>query len=68
MSTYETRFVREVEVPELLNLWHLSRVPTSGIKESARWHRMRWTAAAFHKAHPEVSETGAYKDLDTILH
>lgn len=65
---YEPRFIREADVPELMNLWHLSRVSLSGTSGGAmRYKRMLWAAGQFSKLHPEVTPTGAYKDLDGLL-
>lgn len=70
MSTFANglpiRFIKPEHAAELINLWHLSRVALSG-KDSSRYARMIWTAKEFHKAHPEVSESGAYKDLECQL-
>lgn len=60
--TFKSRFVPEHLLPELSNLWHLSRVP-----HHSRYDRMSWTSREFSKAHPEISATAAYKDLDGML-
>lgn len=60
--TFKPRFVPEHLLGELSNLWHLSRVP-----KNTRYERMLWASSEFSKAHPEVSATGAYKDLDAML-
>lgn len=65
-AAYSPRFMSKEQYGELANLWHLSRVPASGTNWG-RYERMLWTAKEFHKAHPEVSEGGAYKDLDGLL-
>jgi hypothetical protein len=57
---FHPHFVPEDLMGELADLWHLSRVP----KGNDRYERMLWTSDQFHKKHPEVSSTGAYKDLD----
>ena len=62
VQTFKPRFVPERLLPELSNLWHLSRVP-----KNARYERMLWTAGEFSKAHPELSSTAVYKDLDAML-
>lgn len=59
---YTPRFVPRHLMAELSNLWHLSRVPHQG-----RYERMLWTSREFHKEHPELSETGIYKDLSASL-
>lgn len=47
------------EIAELLNLWHLSKVPYH-----SRYDRMQWTTKEFHKLHPEHSHMIIYKNLD----
>ena len=54
------------DMGELINLYHLARVPLSG-KRCTRYDRMLWASAEFAKAHPDVSATAAYKDLDAQL-
>lgn len=63
---YKPRFVRPDQMAELSNLWHLSRVATSG-GDNSRYARMLWASKEFAKVHPEVTSTGAYKDLDGML-
>lgn len=60
--TFKPRFVPEDLLGELSNLWHLSRVPCN-----TRYERLLWASREFSKAHPEVSSTAAYKDLDCML-
>jgi hypothetical protein len=57
-----TRFIKQDEVGELVNLWHLSRVPASG-QAWSNYDRMQWTVKEFCKAHPEYNGTAVYKDL-----
>jgi len=64
--TFHPRFVPEPLISDLSNLWHLSRTACAG-SDSSRYRRMLWASAEFSKAHPEVSSTGAYKDLDDML-
>lgn len=61
--TFRPRFVPESLLNDLSNLWHLSRVP-HGLN---RYKRMLWASDEFHKAHPGVSATAAYKDLGDML-
>ncbi len=63
--TFHPRFIAERDLAELSNLWHLSRVAAQ--PETSRYRRMLWTSAEFAKAHPEVTSTGAYKDLGDML-
>lgn len=63
---YTPRFVTRAQLMELINLYHLARVPLSGQK-CGRWERMHWAATEFHKKHPEISTTAAYKDLSAQL-
>ncbi len=60
--TFKPRFVPEDLLPELSNLWHLSRVPVN-----TRYERLLWTSREFSKAHPELTSTAVYKDLDAML-
>jgi hypothetical protein len=62
IDTVMPRFVTEDQLCELFNLFHLSRVPFTGIVHS-EYERMQWAVAQFCKAYPEVSSTEAYKDL-----
>jgi hypothetical protein len=61
-----TRFIKQDQLSELINLYHLARVALSG-KECTKYTRMLWASKEFSKLHPEVSSTGAYKDLDVQL-
>lgn len=62
------RFVLSHHLPELVALWHLSRTATALLLVDQRRHaRKVWAAREFVKAHPAVSEVGAYKDLDVLL-
>lgn len=62
---YRLRFIRPEHASELVNLYHLARVSKG--TGAARHERMIWASDAFHKTHPEISATAAYKDLDGIL-
>lgn len=66
MGRYTPRFVTPAQLGELINLYHLSRTALSGT-EASRYKRVVWASAAFHQAHPSVSSTAAYKDLDAQL-
>ena len=63
---YKPRFVRPDKMPELSNLWHLSRTACAG-GDSSRYARMLWASKEFARAHAEVTSGGAYKDLDGML-
>lgn len=58
------------EIAELINLWHLSRVPVSGkylSRGEERYKRLLWTSGEFSKAHPERTSLWAYKVLERQL-
>jgi hypothetical protein len=63
---YQVRFIRPDQANELMNLYHLARVPLSGTGKDTPYDRMLWASKEFSKQHPEVSATGAYKDLDGL--
>lgn len=52
----------KAEIAELVNLWHLSRVP-----HTRSYDRMIWTSDKYAEAHPEVTSTWAYKALERQL-
>lgn len=56
----------QAERGELVNLYHLARVPLSGQK-SGRYERMLWASKEFAKAHPPITSTGAYKELERLI-
>lgn len=60
---YSPRFVPRNLVVELMNLWHLSKVHSY-----KRYDRLLWTSREFSKAHPELTSTAIYKDLDCMTH
>lgn len=64
--SYKTRFIPEDKITELINIWHLSKVPTSGMIQGRRHKRMVWTAAEFAKKY-DLKSTGVYKDLECLL-
>lgn len=65
IQNYKMRFVDESFRLELINLWHLSKVPCCTSK-SKRYDRLQWTVKEFNKVHTEYSPTAIYKDLDAI--
>lgn len=66
MVGYRTRFIKQEDAAELVNLYHLARIPLSG-KDASKYQRMLWASKAFAAEHPGTTETGAYKDLDGLL-
>jgi len=63
---YQTRFIKSEQAGELINLFHLVKVPLSG-RAAGRWERMIWASRQFNILHPEVTTTAVYKDLDGLL-
>ena len=61
------RFLTQAQYVELINLYHLARVPLSGTGKDTRYDRMLWATNEFHKLYPEVSATAAYKDLSANI-
>jgi len=66
VDPYVTRFIKESDKYELINLYHIARTALSGGDDSTYARRL-WAARQFAKTHPDVSETAAYKDLDGLL-
>jgi len=66
MNAYTPRFVKQSDTTELINLYHLARVPLSS-KECTPYTRMLWASKEFAKTHLYVSSAGAYKDLYGLL-
>ena len=66
---YVCRFVSEEHVSELVNLYHLARTALADdpLRRSSRHAWRLWASSEFAKLHPEVSVTGAYKDLEGLL-
>jgi hypothetical protein len=64
---YSVRFIHPDNALELMNLYQLAKVPLSGTDKDTPHYRMLWASGKFSKAHPEVSSTGAYKDLTGLL-
>ncbi|MFA6159402.1 MAG: hypothetical protein WC763_07290 [Candidatus Paceibacterota bacterium] len=62
MNKIELRFVPEALYGELINNYHLAR----GLYQS-RYERIQYAVKYFCLAHPEISYTGAYKDLSASL-
>lgn len=58
------RFVTHDQYVELVNLYHLARTALAS-KPHSRYDRLIWASGEFSKAHPEISPTAAYKDLET---
>ncbi len=58
------RFIKAEHQGELMNLWHLSKVPTSGMITERRYQRLLWTSKNFVAKFSEYSPTAVYKDLD----
>lgn len=48
---------------ELANLFHLAQTALAG-QRPTRYDRKVWAAQQYHVAHPEISSTAAYKELD----
>lgn len=64
---YQVRFIKEEHIGEIVNWYHLARVPLSGTKYG-RYDQMKVAAKWYAETYPGVtSETGAYKDLCGIL-
>ncbi len=59
------RFLNQSQYEELVNLYHLARVPLGG--GCSKYDRMIWATKEFHKKYPSISATAAYKDLETNL-
>lgn len=66
-AAYTVRFIRPDQASELINLFHLAKVPLSGSGNNSPYHAMIWASKEFSRAHPDVSPSGAYKDLDGLL-
>jgi hypothetical protein len=64
---YQLRFVKEEHYHELINLYHLARTALSG-GDCSKHARMVWACKQWAKQHTYITETGAYKDLDGMLH
>ena len=60
---YKPRFLTDAQMAELFNLFHLARTALAGTSPS-KYDQMIWATEEFHKLHPEISATAAYKDLD----
>lgn len=69
LGGYQVRFIKPDDAGEIVQLYHTARAALSDkpFPQQSPHHRMLWASAQFHKAHPEVSETGAYKDLCGLL-
>lgn len=60
------RFINPDDAGELVNLYHLARTALP-VDVQTPYGRKLWAAHEFHKLHPEVTETGAYKALGDLL-
>jgi hypothetical protein len=63
---YKVRFIKASDAAELVNLYHLARTALAGDRPTS-YDRRLWASRWFAKQHPEVTPTGAYKDLDGLL-
>ena len=63
---YQPRFMSKDQMNELINLWHLAKVPLSG-QDCSSYKRMLWATSEFGKKYPEIDATAAYKDLSATL-
>ena len=64
--TYQTRFIKKEQVTELINLWHLSKVPTTDLTIGRRHARMIWTSKEFASKY-DMNRTAVYKDLENLI-
>lgn len=64
---YQTRFIRKEHESELLSLFRLARTALAGHQSVSNYDRMLWASKSFAESHPEVSSTGAYKDLCGLI-
>jgi hypothetical protein len=65
---YVCRFVPQSDAAELIDLYHLARVPLSGTPDyNSRYARMVQAAKWYAKEHPPATVMGAYKDLNGLL-
>lgn len=67
VQRFQSRFLTDKQLGELVELWHLSRTALSGRDGDSRYKRVIWASDAFHTAYPDISSTAAYKDLDAKL-
>lgn len=66
IGRYKPRFMTDAQMSELINLYHLARVPLSGTKAS-RYNQMLWATKEFGKKYPDIGATAAYKDLSAQM-
>lgn len=66
MTANNLRFITQEQYIELVNLYHLARVPLSGGKYT-KYDRMIWACKELNKKYQNVSQTAAYKDLSANL-
>lgn len=62
-TKFVPRFVTVEQLAELVNFYHLARVPVG----SRKYDRMIQAANWLHDKYPDITHTAAYKDLDTFL-
>ena len=60
------RFVSQSQYKELIEFYHLARVPLAGQK-CGKYERMIQACKWFHEKYPSISETACYKDLSANL-
>lgn len=58
----ELEYVPQRLLPELMNLWHLSKTATDFEVE-----RIDWTVDEFHNAHPELTHSQIFRDLNAMV-
>ena len=59
----ERRYPTEKDRVELIELYHLARVPG----KERRYDRMIWAVDQFVKVHPDWTKVSAYKAMDDVL-
>ena len=66
VARYQPRFMTKDQMTELMNLYHLAKVPLSG-QDASSYKRMLWATNEFGKLYPAIGATAAYKDLSAQL-
>jgi hypothetical protein len=66
MNGYRTRYIQQSDAVSLVNMYHLAKTALC-TGSCGRWERMSWAAKQYHRENPQVSVTGAYKDLEGLL-
>lgn len=69
VSPYECRFIPKEHIGKIVRLYHLARTALSDqpLNRQTPYDRMIWASAEYHREHPEISKTAAYKDLCGLL-